>query len=140
MSVRKLRRNTAVPVVFGVTVSVAVGVLSGTAGAASGQGGTVEVRTAPAQSTQSSRQLLGQVSRPTYLEASTPAAGVYAIEYDIKGTAFFDTYLDGTELGYVGGPTGTYRTRSISLTAGGHLVQVTGPDGSGTASVYLVRP
>lgn len=85
------------------------------------------------------RQLLGTVTTGTYLEASVPTAGTYAVEYDITATAaFYDTYLDGTELGYVGGATGTYLTRSIRLTPGGHLVQVVGPEGSGTANVYLV--
>lgn len=85
------------------------------------------------------RQLLGTVSGPTYLEASVPSAGNYAIEYDItSGVAFFDTYINGTELGYVGGGTGAYLTRSVPLTAGGQLVQVAGPEGSGTANVYIV--
>jgi len=90
------------------------------------------------------RQLIGTVTAGTYLEASVPTAGTYAIEYDITTTsaAFFDTYLNGTELGYVGGITGRYVTSTVQLTAGGQLVQVGGPDGAGTADVYLisVRP
>ena len=85
------------------------------------------------------RQLLGTVTTSTYLEASTPRAGTYAIEYDVTGTAFFDTYVQNTELGYVGGTTGVYLTRPIRLTAGGHLVQAVGPEGSGSARVYLVQ-
>jgi hypothetical protein len=66
-------------------------------------------------------------------------AGTYAIEYDLTANAaFFDTYVDGTELGYIGGATGTYLTRSVQLSSGGHLVQVAGPEGSGTANVYIV--
>jgi len=86
------------------------------------------------------RQLIGTVTASTYLEASVPTAGTYAIEYDITTTsaAFFDTYLNGTELGYVGGVTGRYVTRTVQLTAGGQLVQVGGPDGVGTADVYLI--
>ncbi len=85
------------------------------------------------------RQLLGTVTASTYLEASVPRAGKYAIEYDITANAaFFDTYVDGTELGYVGGSTGTYLTRAVQLSASGHLVQVAGPEGVGTANVYLV--
>ncbi len=90
------------------------------------------------------RQLIGTVTAGTYLEASVPTAGTYAIEYDITTTsaAFFDTDLNGTELGYVGGVTGRYVTRTVQLTAGGQLVQVVGPDGAGSADVYLisVRP
>jgi len=86
------------------------------------------------------RQLIGTVTAGTYLEASVPTAGAYAIEYDITTTtaAYFDTYVNGTELGYVGGVTGRYRTRPVQLTAGGQLVQVVGPDGAGTADVHLV--
>lgn len=86
------------------------------------------------------RRLLGTVSGSTYLEASVPADGTYAIEYVTSGgVSFWDTYVDGTELGYVGGAPGTYRTEAIALRAGGHLVQVVGPEGSGTAEVYGVR-
>ncbi len=86
------------------------------------------------------RQLIGTVTAGTYLEASVPTAGTYAIEYDITTTsaASFDTYLNGVELGYVGGVTGRYRTRTVQLTAGGQLVQVVGPDGTGTGDVYLI--
>lgn len=85
------------------------------------------------------RQLIGEVSGPTFLEASVPANGTYLLEYQISGMAFFDTYVDGTELGYVGGPDGTYRTRTLTLSAGGHLVEAVGPEGSGTARLYLVQ-
>ena len=85
------------------------------------------------------RQLLGTVSASTYLEAGVPRAGKYSIEYDItSNAAFFDTYVDGTELGYVGGSTGTYLTRPVQLNDSGHLVQVVGPEGVGTAKVYIV--
>ena len=85
------------------------------------------------------RQLIGQVDESAYLEASVPSTGSYVIEYDVSGVAAFDTYVNGTELGYVGGPTGAYQTRAVQLTAGGQLVQVVGPEGSGTASVYIVQ-
>lgn len=78
------------------------------------------------------------MNAPTYLEASVPDSGNYLLEYDIDGLAFFDTYVDGTELGYVGGITGVYPTRALPLTAGGHLIEAVGPEGSGTARVYLV--
>lgn len=86
------------------------------------------------------RQLIGTVSSSTYLEASVPKNGNYAIEYDIvSGTAFFDTYLKGIELGYVGGSAGSVSvTKKLWLRAGGQLVQVAGPEGSGTARVFIV--
>lgn len=94
----------------------------------------------PAAAASSSRQLIGQVSGSAYLEARTPAAGLYTIEYEVTGNAAFDTYLSGgTELGHVGGSTGTCRTRSVRLPAGGVPVQPARPEGSGSASVYLVR-
>ena len=78
------------------------------------------------------------MSSPQFLEASAPSAGTYLIEYDITGNAaFFDTYVNGTELGYVGGSEGTYQTLTFPLAAGGVLVQVAGPEGSGQANVYL---
>ena len=83
--------------------------------------------------------MIGQTGGPTYLEASVPVTGTYLLEYEITGVAFFDTYVDGTELGYVGGAGGTYQTRALPLSAGGHLVQVAGPEGSGTARIYLVQ-
>ncbi|WP_146073661.1 hypothetical protein [Amycolatopsis sp. CA-126428] len=85
------------------------------------------------------RQLIGQVTGSTYFEVSPPAAGAYAFEYKLEGTAFFDTYVDEVELGYVGGSAGVHRTRPLSLTAGGHVVHVAGPEGAGTALVYLVE-
>ncbi|MDI5962418.1 hypothetical protein [Streptantibioticus silvisoli] len=138
MNVWKLVRNAAVPVVCGITASVAVGAFCGNASAATGHGPATAIHSAAAPKALS-RQLLGQVSGPTYLEASAPVAGVYAVEYDVTGNAAFDTYIDGTELGYVGASPGVYQTRSVSLSAGGHLVQVAGPEGSGQASVYLVQ-
>ena len=92
----------------------------------------------PAQAQDSCyRQLIGTVSSPGYLEASAPSAGTYTIEYDITGTAYFDTYVDNTELGYVGGSSGEYQTSTFPLSACGVLVQVAGPEGSGQADVYL---
>ena len=85
------------------------------------------------------RQLIGDVSTSTYFEVGVPGAGTYVLEYEITGVAFFDTYVDGIELGYVGGAGGSYRTRPIELSASGHLVQAVGPDGSGSARVYLVQ-
>ncbi len=93
----------------------------------------------PATAAAPYRQLLGRVTETAYLEASVPSAGRYVIEYDVSGVAIFDTYLNATELGYVGGPTGIYRTHAVPLTAGGQLLEVVGPEGSGTASVYIVR-
>lgn len=98
-----------------------------------------EFRTVQSATAQPFRQLIGTVSRPTYLEASVPGAGTYLVEYEVTGVGFFNTYVNGTELGYVGGPDGTYRTRTVELSAGGHLIRVTGPDGIATARVYLVR-
>lgn len=134
MTRRALVPYAAVSALCGLAISVAVGVSPGVAGA--DPASAARPVAAPAALY---RQLIGQVSSPTYLEASTPAAGTYRIEYEIVGTAFFDTYVDGIELGYVGGPTGTYRTRTLRLSAGGHLVQVVGPEGSGRAKVYLAQ-
>lgn len=135
MNVWKLGKMTAISLALGAAV-----IVTGVAPVASAAGTVADLRTSTAKSSLA-RQLLGQVSSgPAYFEASAPSAGVYAIEYEITGTAFFDTYVDDkTELGYVGGPAGVYRTRSVSLSAGGHLVNVVGPEGSGTASVYLVQ-
>lgn len=85
-----------------------------------------------------SRQLLGTVTGVTDFEASPPSAGTYVFEYEVDGVSGWDTYVDGAELGYVGGPTGVYRTRTVALTAGGHLVRVAGPEGYGSARAYLV--
>ena len=68
-----------------------------------------------------------------------PTNGNYAIEYDIvAGTAFFDTYVNGTELGCVGGSKGAYFTKALNLHSGGQLVRVVGPEVLGTARVYIV--
>lgn len=135
MNVRKLGKMTAISLVLGAAVSV-----TGVTPAASAVSVVTEMQVGAATPSQA-RQLLGWVSSgPAYFEASAQSAGVYAFEYEITGNAFFDTYVDDkTELGYVGGPTGVYRTRTLSLSAGGHLVNVVGPEGSGTASVYLVQ-
>ncbi len=85
------------------------------------------------------RQLIGEVSGPTYLEASVPAEGRYALEFDVTGVAMFDAYVNGVETGYVGGPDGVYQTKSLQLTAGGQLVEVVGPEGTGSATVYVVQ-
>ncbi len=98
----------------------------------------VTANSASAATTPPIRQLIGTVSGPTDLEVGVPGSGTYAIEYDVTGTAFFDTYVDGTELGYVGGSDGAYQTRPVQLSSSGHLVDVSGPEGSGTADVYLV--
>jgi hypothetical protein len=134
MSLTTTARRTALSLALGITASVALGTVCATAGAA-----PLAVPHSTVARATAARQLLGHVSGPTFLEASVPAAGRYALQYDIEGTAAFDTYLNGTELGYVGGPTGTYQTRTVQLPAGGLLVQVAGPEGSGQASVYLVR-
>ncbi|WP_410623616.1 hypothetical protein [Amycolatopsis sp. cmx-8-4] len=136
VSLRKMGRITVISLALASAVSVA-----GTAPMAAAAGASRSVvKTEPGPGAPSvGRQLLGRVSGSAYFEASLPAAGGYAIEYDITATAFFDTYVDEVELGYVGGPAGVYRTRSLTLTKGGHLVHVVGPEGSGMASVYLVR-
>ncbi len=86
------------------------------------------------------RQLLGTISSGTeYYEASAHVSGTYVIEYEVTGVAFFGTYVDEEELGYVGGPTGTYRTREFPLSEGGHLVQAVGPEGYGEARIHLVQ-
>ncbi len=137
MKMSQLMRTASVPVLLSAVAAVVVGTQP--AGAVSGRA-PVSAVTSVVQAGPS-RQLLGQVtgSGPTYLEASAHTAGTYAIEYDIKGTAFYDTYVDDIGLGYVGGGTGIYRTRSLTLSAGGHLVSVPGVEGSATASVYLVQ-
>lgn len=112
-------------------ITLGLAAVPGNAFAASG--GTVAVQIAD------DRQLIGVVSTSTYLEASVPASGTYLFEYEISGVAFFDTYVNGAELGYVGGSDGIYRTRASQLSAGGQLIQVVGPEGSGTARVYLVH-
>ncbi|MEU6404304.1 hypothetical protein [Streptomyces sp. NPDC046985] len=133
MRITEPARHAVVCLTLGLAASLAAGAACAPAEAAAGPARTGAVSAA------AYRQLIGQVSGPAYLEASVPADGVYAIEYQITGNAAFDTYLNGAELGYVGGSTGAYRTRSVRLSAGGLLVQVAGPEGSGRASVYLVR-
>ncbi|HEX7307911.1 hypothetical protein [Lentzea sp.] len=86
-----------------------------------------------------SRQLLGTVTGVHDFDATAPSAGSYAVEYEVAGVSYWNTYVDGVELGYVGGAAGTYRTRVLTLTAGCHLVRVTGPEGWGSAKVYLVK-
>lgn len=140
MSARKLLRSAQFSVVAAATV-FAAGLVPATASAAPTPAASSahKIHKSHKIHTATYRQLLGTVSGPTYLEASVPSAGNYAVEYDItSGVAFFDTYINGTELGYVGGGTGAYLTRSVTLTAGGQLVQVAGPEGSGTANVYIV--
>ncbi len=137
VSLRRMGRIAIISLALASAVSLAgTAPMAAAAGAAAGSVAKSEPGPdAPA----AGRQLLGQVSGSAYFEASLPAAGDYAIEYDITATAFFDTYVDEAELGYVGGPAGVYRTRSLTLTKGGHLVHVVGPEGSGMASVYLVQ-
>ena len=99
---------------------------------------TVTANAASAATTPSFRQLIGTVSGSTDLEVGVPGSGTYAVEYDVTGTAYFDTYVDGTELGYVGGTDGVFQTRTLQLSSSGHLIHVAGPEGSGSATVYLV--
>ena len=131
---RQLRQS--VTALVGSAALLVVGLTPAAAGSTSA---TSAAHTAVSHKTHY-RQLLGTVTGATYLEASVPTAGTYAIEYDITTTdaAYFDTYINGTELGYVGGVTGRYVTRAVQLSAGGQLVQVLGPDGSGSADVYIV--
>ncbi|MFB7732578.1 hypothetical protein ACFC19_39685, partial [Streptomyces sp. NPDC056127] len=134
----ELGKKAAVPVLLSAVVSVAAG-----ASPASAEPGSkpTSAMTTGTPFLEQSRQLLGQVATngPTYFEASAQTEGTYAIEYDIDGTAFYNTYVNDVELGYVGGSTGVYRTRSLQLSAGGHLVKVPGADGSATTAVYLVK-
>jgi len=139
MGHRRLRRSATGAVLSAAAALLAVGVAPAAASAAP----TPAVPAVHATSCHHQvhyRQLIGTVTASIYLEASVPTAGTYAVEYDTTTTdaAYFDTYLNATELGYVGGVTGTYVTRAVQLSAGGQLVQVVGPDGVGSAQVYLV--
>lgn len=131
----KRSKSLRIPAVSAAAALLVMGFVPATAAAAT----TVTAAESTTQNT-SYRQLIGTASAPTYLEASVPTAGNYAIEYEVttKSAAYFDTYVNGVRLGYVGGVTGTYRTRSIQLPAGGQLVRVTGPSGIGSAKVYIV--
>jgi len=136
MGQRRLRRSATRSVVSAAAALLAVGLVPAAASAAP----TPAAHAMSCHHQTHYRQLIGTVTAGTYLEASVPTAGTYAVEYDITtaNAAYFDTYLNGTELGYVGGVTGTYVTRAVQLSAGGQLVQVVGPEGSGSAQVYLV--
>ncbi|WP_410589362.1 hypothetical protein [Amycolatopsis sp. lyj-23] len=136
MNVRKLGKTAQASLVLGVAISAAC--VAPTAAGATVLDSVAQVQSKVVEASPA-RQLLGWVSSDAYFEASAPAAGVFALEYDLEGTAFFDTYVDDVELGYVGGSAGVHRTRPLSLTAGGHVVHVVGPEGSGTASVYLIK-
>lgn len=143
MRLHHLGRSRTVPVAAAAAALFAVGVFPATASATPRASHATKCERAHQAKTCDQtqyRQLLGTVTDSTYLEASVPTAGSYAIEYDVTApnAAFFDTYVNGTELGYVGGATGTYVTRAVQLPAGGQLVQVVGPEGSGTADVYIV--
>lgn len=81
---------------------------------------------------------LGEVTRPTDFEVST-RTGRYVFAYAVTGVCYFDTYVNGVELGYVGGPTGVYRTREVELKAGVQRVAAVGPHGSCQADLYLIR-
>ncbi|GAB7044467.1 MULTISPECIES: hypothetical protein [Catenuloplanes] len=85
------------------------------------------------------RQFLGEVTTPTSYPANVPHAGSYVFEYEVQGLAYFNTYVDDLELGYVGGVAGTYRTPAVRLEAGERRVRAVGPHGPGTAKVYLVE-
>ncbi len=85
------------------------------------------------------RTFLGTVTGSRFLEAPAYTDGTYVFEYVVTGVGFFDTYVNGVELGYVGGSSGTYQTKPVVLRAGGQLVQVVGPEGSATADLYIVR-
>lgn len=140
MSGVKLSRATAISAVFGLTVALTVG-LSPTVSNAATMGANVPA-VASAPSASAYRQLVGTVSGPALFESSVPVNGTYAFEYAVTDGIFaaFDTYVDGVELGYTGGvPGGVYRSRAVALNAGGHLVQIAGPEGSGTAKVYIVQ-
>ena len=132
MNPAKLLRAAAIPAAPVLAVTAMVVLTPGTGSASTPLG----VHPAQPQAV-CSRQLIGTVSSPGYLEASAPSAGTYSIEYDVTGIAFFDTYVNNTELGYVGGSSGAYQTSTFPLSAGGVLVQVAGPEGSGQANVYL---
>ncbi len=142
----RLRRAATGAVVSAAGALLTVGLIPAAANATPTSPATRSVHATPATRAAAChhrvhyRQLIGTVTAGTYLEASVPTAGTYAIEYDITTTsaAYFDTYLNSSELGYVGGVTGRYVTGTVQLTAGGQLVQVVGPDGAGSADVYLI--
>ncbi|WNV82993.1 hypothetical protein [Umezawaea sp. Da 62-37] len=133
MKVWKSGRVTAFSVVTGIAASFALAVLPGVI--ASAEASPV---TTAAQST-SSRQLLGTTSNSATYTPTVAASGTYVMEYEVDGVSFYNTAIDGKELGYVGGSSGTYSTRSFELTAGTHTVKVIGPEGYGTVKVYLAR-
>ncbi|HEY2059156.1 MAG TPA: hypothetical protein VGH57_12375 [Amycolatopsis sp.] len=137
MNARKIGRKTAVAVICGVAVSAALGVSAGSASAAPQVTGAHSSVAAKPQF----RQLIGHVIASGYFEASAPVAGNYAIEYDVtKGIVYYDTLIDGVGLGSAGGPAGTANhTAATPLTAGGHLVNVAGGEGTGEADLYLVQ-
>ena len=130
----KRGRLAAIAATCGLAVSTAVGMTAGVGNAATVANGATVVQEATLY-----RQLVGEVQRSMYFETSVPTSGAYVIEYELQGVAYFNTYLNGVELGYVGGVTGVYQTRPQQLSAGGHLLKVTGPHGSGTAKVYIVQ-
>ena len=134
MNARKIGRKMAVAVICGAAVSVALG------GSASASPQATGVHTSVAAKPQF-RQLIGHVVASGYFEASVPVAGNYAIEYDVtKGIVYYNTLIDGVGLGSAGGPAGTTNhTAATPLTAGGHLVNVAGGEGTGEADLYLVQ-
>jgi hypothetical protein len=140
MNARKLGRKTAVAVICGVAVSVVLGASAGTAGAAQAPARVAGAH-GPLASKPLFRQLIGHVVASGYFEASAPVAGNYAIEYDVtKGIVYYDTLVDEVGLGSAGGPAGTTNhTAATPLTAGGHLVNVAGGEGTGEADLYLVQ-
>jgi hypothetical protein len=132
MAISKLGRSVVASALCVLGAAAAVGLAPGTGNASSS---VVAGVTQPV-----SRQLIGQVSDgPAYFEASAHVSGTYVIEYEVTGLAFFNTYVDEVELGYVGGPDGTYQTRPFALSEGGHLVHAVGPHGIGQAKVYLIK-
>lgn len=140
MKTRKPTRRTVILATCGLVAATAVGLTPAMGNAATTEAGApAVVQTAPY------RQLVGRVSGPKLFESSVPVNGTYAFEYVVLDGVFaaYDTYVDDRlpGLGYTGGvPGGPYRTvQTVQLSAGGHLVKVVGPEGSGSADVYIVQ-
>ncbi len=133
-----LSRRTAISAMCGLALTAAVTVVPSVSHAST----TVEATaTSPSATTPTAyRQLIGTVTTSTYFEASVPTEGTYALEFVVQeGVAYFGAYINDIDLGHAGGAKGAHQTRPVRLNAGGLLVHIVGPDGSGTADVYIVQ-
>lgn len=142
MKIRNPSRRSAILATCGLVAAAVIGLtpaMGNAATATATSSGNAAVQPAPY------RQLLGRVTGPQLFESSVPVNGTYAFEYVIRDGVFaaYDTYVNDRlpSLGYTGGvPGGPYRTgKAVQLNAGGHLVKVVGPEGSGSADVYIVQ-